>query len=231
LLDSNGFVPNGLLLAGGFIVLCLAGPLIVNEILLPLVGKLVFRDKQPVMSELVCTLGYYLAIGYLIVWATEFRFKIREINRGVGSVGATVVGVAVGLAMASVWMRTTDSYQVALSLLVAFGVGAVFARLCFPGVSLRCVLAIPLWAGALSYAVSAVAYPSADKAMAALFLPDGPFVWRSSLALPIFYASAGVAGATMGWGWVSAASIDGEPAESGQKSANSDIDAVDAKAG
>ena len=209
--EPGTVVPKNLAMAAGFVVVCLIGPFLANVVLFPLIGKAL--NNQSVLIELMCTLIYFAALGYTIVWAAETVAR-GSASRHLGSwarfepVAATVVGVVVGLSMASIWVRSDDPWQVAWSMVVSFAVAALWVRICFPGIGLIWALAVPMWASLVSYLVTAAAYPSNEKLLSALFSVDGPFIWRSSLAMPIFFASTGVAGACLGLGWFHAAMED-----------------------
>ncbi|MDX1566050.1 MAG: hypothetical protein R3236_11620, partial [Phycisphaeraceae bacterium] len=209
--EPGTVVPKNLAMAAGFVVVCLIGPYVANTILFPLISGAL--NNQSVLIELMCTLVYFAALGYIIVWAAETVARGADHMdlgrwRRLEPLAATALGVLVGLSMASIWIRSDDPWQVGWSMVVSFAVAALWVRICFPGVGLIWALAVPMWASVISYLATAAAYGSHDHMLSALFNVDKPFIWRSSLAMPVFFASTGVAGACLGLGWFQAAMED-----------------------
>lgn len=94
-------------------------------------------------------------------------------------------------------IRSSDSGQVIGSLLAAFTAGGLVAGLVFPQVNPAGVLFGPAWVALGSYLCVWVGYSGEQAVLEAWFAGGLPGV---ALALPIHYASAGVAGCAMGVG-------------------------------
>jgi hypothetical protein len=109
-----------------------------------------------------------------------------------------VVSVIVGGAAAMLLVRSIDPWQVVWGLGLAFLFAAMIGQQMFPSNNPLGLLVSPLIAGAVWYAYAAVTGGSGQRMLHDYF--TGSFV-HAALAMPIFYASAGVAGAAAGVLW------------------------------
>lgn len=121
--------------------------------------------------------------------------------------GAGAVCALVGGVVAMVLIRSSESGQVIGSLLVAFTIGGVCGQMVLPRGSSPVVMLLAPGAVAIAaYMLVATGYTSHDQLLTAWFAQTRTGAGFSdrllslALALPIHYASAGVAGAAMGVG-------------------------------
>lgn len=120
------------------------------------------------------------------------------------SVAAGAVSVAVAGGLAAMLIRSPDTGQIFWSLVVAFLIGGLAARMAVPGCHPWAIMVSPAVVGVIGYLWAALAFAdNRDSFLTALFameqsLLDMPGI---ALALPIHYASAGVVGVTLGIGW------------------------------
>ena len=128
------------------------------------------------------------------------------------SLVAGVISMCVGGLLAHLLIQSTDSGQVIGSLLMAFTIGGMLGKMIIPHQHPLPVLLSPLAAALLAYVYSAVSF--GEAAMPAWFAGQ---LTGLGLALPIYVASAGVAGSAMGVGL--AQSLDRARAEAAEAAA------------
>ena len=112
--------------------------------------------------------------------------------------GSAAVTTVVGGILAAMLMQSGDTWQVVGSLILAFTLAGLLGHQLFPAANPLGVLLSPLVAGALWYVWVATAGLPDVSLLRAYFtgqLPNG------GVGLPIYYAAAGVAGASLGLGW------------------------------
>ena len=117
----------------------------------------------------------------------------------VRSLLAGLVSAAVAGGMCTVLLPVTDTGQVVGSLLLGFIIGGLLGQLVAPQASPVAILLSPaaLGVAAYGYVLLSPALSTEQQVLAAWY---GRELWGPALALPIFYASAGVAGAAIGVG-------------------------------
>ncbi len=108
-----------------------------------------------------------------------------------------VAAVAGGI-FGSVLLQTASAGQVFGGLVLAFVLAGLVAHRLFPTRRVLPILVSPLVVGLLGHAWVGISYVSQEAILAAHF--SGKLA-PLGLALPVYYASAGVAGAAMGVGW------------------------------
>ncbi|MEQ9460427.1 MAG: hypothetical protein RIG82_05700 [Phycisphaeraceae bacterium] len=147
-------------------------------------------------------------IGWLFLWSVMLLIAgilhsgVRDkASRPKGSVGGSIAGGAicgvVGAVVANVIAKSTDSGQVAGALLIGFAVGGMVARSSVPSARPWGLLVSPLVVALGVYLATWFNFTSDQM------LEQSWFSGRLNglaLMLPIFFASAGVAGAAMGYG-------------------------------
>lgn len=112
--------------------------------------------------------------------------------------GSAAVTTAVGGILAAMLMQSGDIWQVVGSLILAFMLSGLLGHQLFPSANPLGVLLSPLVAGAAWYAWVATAGLPDVSLLRAYFTDQLP---NGGVALPIYYAAAGVAGASIGLGW------------------------------
>jgi len=117
------------------------------------------------------------------------------------SIAASVLCAAIGGAMSWVVLRATDSNQVVGALALGFGIGALVAQMAFPDANPVSMLFSPGIVAVVAYTLVLMRFDSNEQVLAAWYhhmANSAPSLPSPALALPIFYASAGVAGCCIG---------------------------------
>ena len=109
-----------------------------------------------------------------------------------------LVATVIGLFLAALLIRSAEPQQALWGVGLAFLLAGVVAHQLFPRSHPLGVLLSPLLAAILWYAWAAVTLGDAPVMLYSYYTGDFP---HGALALPIHYASAGVAGAAAGVGW------------------------------
>lgn len=122
---------------------------------------------------------------------THIRFPQAQ-ALGAGLVTAVFAGAGCYLLI-----RSTEIGQIIGSLLVAFTLGSMIAQMIFPQSNPIGILLSPGLVAALSYGYVLANFASTERVLEAWYLRRLP---GSALVLPIFYASAGLIGCTLGIG-------------------------------
>lgn len=114
---------------------------------------------------------------------------------------AGLICAVVGGVLAFFLLQSSDVGQVVFSLLLAFGIGGFTAQMLCPQSNPVAVLLSPALVAVLAYGW-VLGYESQNKVLTAWY-SSSPIhrLPGLALALPIHYASAAVAGSTMGVGW------------------------------
>lgn len=112
--------------------------------------------------------------------------------------GGMAVATAVGAAVAPLLLRSSDIWQVNWGLFFAFTAAGIAAHQIFPARNPMGILLSPFLAAIGWYAYIAISGDGAETMLTAFYSGES---WHAGLALPIHYASAGVAGAAAGIGW------------------------------
>jgi len=121
------------------------------------------------------------------------------------AMGAGLTCAIVSAALAWACIADSDSGQVIGSLLLAFTVGGMVGQLLFPQSNPIGILFSPGLVAMVAYAYVLIRFSSTDQVMAAWFGRSSGLALSQrlpgiALALPIHYASAALAGTTMGIG-------------------------------
>ena len=122
------------------------------------------------------------------------------------SLGALAVTVLLAYILEWFLLRSPDTWQVVWVLIIAFALSSLAAHQIYPQTALLAVLLGPLVLAAAAYLWVAMGYDSAADLREGYYNFHGLVGGREevpqiAVALPIFYASAGVCGATLGLGW------------------------------
>jgi len=168
--------------------------------------------------------GYVWLVGEMLLWAAGVIGLLMLIERGhapvrgrlpallrsddrshpspLGWPGATgvvscVVAAVVGGLATYALLQASNAEQVAGAMILGFAVGGLVARLANPNARAAGVLLSPCVVGIAAYAYVALNYVSEPQLLRAWY--DGELL-NLALALPIHYASMGVAGAALGLG-------------------------------
>ncbi len=112
---------------------------------------------------------------------------------GAGLVCAIVAGV-----LCHLLIRSSDINQVLASLLLAFAVGGMAGHMVFPQSNPAAILLSPAIVAAAGYALVLTGYTNHTQVLTAWHAGK---ISGLALALPVHYASAGLAGAALGVGW------------------------------
>ena len=112
--------------------------------------------------------------------------------------GALAVCLAAGGAFSYLLLRSPQTGQVVCGLMVAFALAGLISHLLFPHADPLPILLAPLLVAAIGYVWVLISYAGAPSLHAGLFSRTLPGL---AMALPIHFASAGVAGAALGLGW------------------------------
>ena len=110
---------------------------------------------------------------------------------------AGAVSAALGALACNLLIQTPDGGQVNCSLVLGFAVAAMIARMLVPQQNPIVILISPLVVGIGVYLWVASSYQSQDALLADYYSRD---LFNLAVALPIHYASAGVAGCAIGVG-------------------------------
>lgn len=120
-------------------------------------------------------------------------------DRGIfWSLLAAGVAVVLGFGLASVLLKSHETWQVVWVLLIAFTVAGLAAHQLLPHLSHTLTLLAPLVVAMLAYGLVGMRYGAAANSLEAFF---GDQLWEPALVMPVFYASAGVSGIALGIGW------------------------------
>lgn len=131
----------------------------------------------------------------------EARDKQRHSHSAQQAWAAAFTAAIVGGILAWILLRNTETKQVAWGLGVAFMVGSLTGHLLFPGGRVLPIILSPLLTAAAGYVLAAMRYTNPDDLLHAVHTAQAVPL---ALALPVYYASAGVMGAAMGVGWAQA---------------------------
>jgi len=129
---------------------------------------------------------------------------------------AGIVTTTVGTFVLMLLQQSADAGQVIGAMLVGFTAAALLAHQVYPTTARLPMLLSPLCIAAAGYAWMALSNDSASQVMLRYFLDfsqDKPPITTLppvTLALPIFYASAGVAGVCIGIGWSQALHVNAD---------------------
>jgi hypothetical protein len=110
----------------------------------------------------------------------------------------TLFSVVTGGLAAALLLRSPDTYQVLWALFLSFTLSSLAAQTLLPARSPIGLIISPLLAAAAAHAYIALSGDSSQRVLAAYF---NRTLFNPAMALPIFYASAGVAGAITGYAW------------------------------
>ena len=111
--------------------------------------------------------------------------------------GGLTAALAGGI-LSYVFVQVSDSSQVFWGLLLGFCIGTLFAHQMFPSKHALPFMLSPILVGFVAYVLVAGWYDSAHDV---IYARNTANLIRLALPLPMFYASAGVAGVAMGIGW------------------------------
>ncbi len=216
----------------------LAGPFIASAALLvtawrggPIDGWM-FRHALPGSFKGLIGEIIFWQVALLVVMAVVrlFRRPIRyhfpglALNRHVGlewsghdlkqSAGAVVVCSLIAAAIAGLVIRSTESAQVCIGLMFAFGIAGLITQFTFPRADALVVLISPAVVGMFGYGSMMVQFDTQEDLLRAWYT-QGPSLFNGlpalGVALPIHYLSAGVVGAIIGIAW--AQSLEQVPAD------------------
>ena len=122
----------------------------------------------------------------------------RTLPKAVQTGGALAAAMIVGSIAGSILMPTSDTWQVVWGLIVAYAIAGLVADQLFPRAQPMAILLSPLCSAVLWYLLAGLTGGEGDAMLQAYYTGQ---LWHMALALPIHYASAGVAGAAVGIGW------------------------------
>ena len=132
----------------------------------------------------------------LISPAYQTRSLTRQALRPSTAVACLVTTIVAAL-LCRLMVRDTDAGQILGSLAMAFALAAALGHAIVPGASAIGVLLSPVALAIVGYGYVIMGYGSQDELLAAWYTESLPgLAW----VLPIHYASAGVAGCTLGIG-------------------------------
>ena len=122
------------------------------------------------------------------------------------SLGALAVTVLGAYILEWFLLRSPDTWQVVWVLIIAFTLSSLAAHQIYPQTASLAILLGPLVLAAAAYLWAALSYDNAAELLEGSHNFQGLVGSREQLpqiavVLPIFYASAGVCGATLGLGW------------------------------
>jgi hypothetical protein len=133
----------------------------------------------------------------------EVTTEESRIPVGLQPVLGALLAAVVGLVLTPFWVRSPDPQQVAWGLGAAYLLAGLFGHQTFPGGHPIGVLLAPFLGGAFWYVMVATdaggAVAQAEGGLLEVYFSKD--LIRGSLAMPVHYASAGLAGVTMGVGW------------------------------
>lgn len=121
---------------------------------------------------------------------------------------AGLVAAAVGGLITDLFMQSPGAGQAIGSLLFGFTIAGLLAQMIVPQNNPVAVLISPIVVGVVGYGYVLLRYPGGDAILAAYYARTLPGL---AMILPIFYASAGVAGAALGVGLAQAIEAAREP--------------------
>ena len=124
-------------------------------------------------------------------------FDLRKLCNNKTAVSGLITAV-IGGVFAALLIRTTDAWQVIGALFVAFMIAGLLGQTAVPGANPLGTLISPVFAAVIGYGMVLANGPNSNDAVLARWYSDG--LTGLAQALPIFYVSAGVAGAAMGIG-------------------------------
>jgi hypothetical protein len=166
---------------------------------------------RPLASEAIIWL-VLLAVIFIVI--DRLRTKVRPglqklaVKRHMGTrtqlafpslrpLLAGLVAAGAGAFICNILIQTSDGGQVNCGLILGFGVAAMIAQLTVPHRNPLVILLSPLLVAAVAYLYTAWAYPAGDELLYDLYSRN---LLNLALALPIQYASSGVAGCALGIG-------------------------------
>ncbi len=131
--------------------------------------------------------------------ATDEHYGDQTRLRGPGprALLAGLITAAAGALLCNILLQSSDTGQVVGALVIGFAVAALVTQLILPQRNPTAMVAAPLIVAAGAYLYVLVSYTHGDEVLRAWHVGELPGL---ALALPIHYASAGVAGACMGIG-------------------------------
>ena len=135
-------------------------------------------------------------LGWDVVTMVAKSVKMRPavMQSTLAAASATIIG----LLPTAILMQTSAVNQAGWSIFVSFIIAGVLAHQLFPSRNPIGILISPLLTAMIWYIYAAVTQDGSTSMLSSYFTDH--FV-NGATALPIFYASAGVAGAAMGIGW------------------------------
>ncbi len=110
---------------------------------------------------------------------------------------AGLLTAAAGAFLSNILIRSSDAGQVNCSLILGFGTAALIAQMSVPQRNPLLILLSPMLCAAAAYLYIGSAYTVTDDLVSDLYSRG---ILNLALALPIHYASAGVAGCALGVG-------------------------------
>ncbi len=143
---------------------------------------------------------------------------------------ATLVTMLIGGLASHFLLRSQEVFQCLWSLGFAFCFGAVIAHQIFPLRNPLYILAAPFVAGMIFYIYTGATLSGGDELSYAFVTPNvprTPTIVGPAMALPIFYASAGLAGAVIGLGWSHILHLTHQAEELTEREAAEEADGVD----
>lgn len=169
------------------------------------IDGLLFRvdEKQQIYVDLAIeTLGWLFLWAVMLLLSGILHHAVHKPSmRPKGSVGGTLAAGAIcgviGAVVANLLAKSTEPGQVVGSLMLGFMAGGMVARSSVPTSRAWGVLVSPLLVAIGSYLMVWMTYTSDSMLERSWFSGQ---LTGLALMLPIYYASAGVAGAAMGFG-------------------------------
>ncbi|MBI1371958.1 MAG: hypothetical protein GC159_04245 [Phycisphaera sp.] len=145
---------------------------------------------------------HFPVIGGLVLLSVAIRHSVQRATKlSDGQVRILLSGVAstiLGLVFSSMMLRNTDPVQIAWGLGIAFVFATTLATIMFPTDQPVGMLLSPITTSIVICGLLALSGQSGTQLLESYYR-DG--FWHAGLALPVYYASAGVMGATLGVGW------------------------------
>jgi hypothetical protein len=123
---------------------------------------------------------------------------MRRLPPRLQTIGALAVAIVVGSVAVAILVPVSDTWQVIWGVLIAFMLASLAADQMFPAAHPMALLLSPLATAAAWYALTGLVGADADAMLRAHFAGE---LKHAALALPVHYASAGVAGIAAGIGW------------------------------
>jgi hypothetical protein len=157
---------------------------------------------------------WFVLLGVIFVSIDQLRKRVRPnldslaVKRHLGArtrmglpgpralLAGLITAVAGGF-ISNILIQSADGGQVNCGLIIGFGAGAMIAQMSVQQHNPLPMLLSPMLVAAAAYLYMLANYPAQDDLLNALYGHD---LLKLSLALPIHYASSGVAGAALGVG-------------------------------